>query len=76
MKTPGQDNDISDDSDEKPPIVEAHVRPDAAAAAFAHWLRTPAGRYLLGSSKAPTYSNAEGGAGDKAANNDPTGDAQ
>lgn len=35
-----------------------------------------AGRYLLGSSKAPTYSNAGGGAGDKAANNDPTGDAQ
>ncbi|WP_431051765.1 class I SAM-dependent methyltransferase [Roseateles sp. L2-2] len=43
MKTPGQD----DDSDEKPPIVEAHFRPDTAAAEFAHWLRTPAGRYLL-----------------------------
>ncbi len=43
MKTTGQD----DDSDEKPPIVEAHVRPDAAAAEFGQWLRTPAGRYLL-----------------------------
>ncbi|WP_423599144.1 class I SAM-dependent methyltransferase [Roseateles sp. MS654] len=43
MKTPGQD----DDTDEKRPIVEAHVRPDTAAAELAHWLRTPAGHYLL-----------------------------
>ncbi len=36
------------------------------------------GRYLLGSSKAPTYTTNSlgGGAGDKAASNDPTGDAQ
>lgn len=47
----------------------------AASALQKKWPAT--GRYLLGSSKAPTYStNSGGGAGDKAANNDPTGDAQ
>lgn len=46
----------------------------AASAIQRKWPAT--GRYLLGSSKAPTYSNAGGGAGDKAANNDPTGASQ
>jgi hypothetical protein len=37
-----------------------------------------AGRYLLGSKKAPSYSpnSLGGGAGDKAASNDPTGASQ
>lgn len=40
MKTPGQD-------DETASIVEAHPARAAAAAELAHWLRTPAGHYLL-----------------------------
>lgn len=46
MKTPDQGGGIGD-TDEKAPIVEARLRLEAAAAEHAHWLRTPAGRYLL-----------------------------
>ncbi|WP_343637833.1 class I SAM-dependent methyltransferase [Roseateles sp.] len=54
MKTPGQDDERDKRGpravgmdERKAPIVEAPLQPDIAAAELAHWLRTPAGRYLL-----------------------------